>query len=381
MPTEPQKKSLFIRAVRAIVSLGFTALFVGAAAIAVVVGAGVLGERAAATETSQVAPAIPISAKVIEIEDGYDVRRSYVGQIEAPKTVDLSFELGGRLDKIYVDEGDAVRSNQVLAKLDTDLLIADRDRLLATRDAVTAQLDFAQLTVERNEALRDRGFASQERLDQALSTQRELIARIREIDADLAQIEIRLEKSVLHAPADGLITRAEVDGGETLGSGQVILGLVQDGAPHVRVGLPLDIARSDIQQIQIKVSGQTYQATLETIRPDIDPVTRTRTALFQLEADAPLTLGQTASIFVTSRIEEPGAWVPVRSLKEGARGTWSLQVVDAKDVVRAAMVEVIYTESEHAYIRGTFPPGTRIVEQGPQRVTSGQKVHIIGGGV
>ncbi len=44
------------------------------------------------------------------------------GYIEVSKEANLAFDVGGRIDKIYVDEGDSVSQGDVLAKLETDAL-------------------------------------------------------------------------------------------------------------------------------------------------------------------------------------------------------------------------------------------------------------------
>ncbi|MEO0524349.1 MAG: efflux RND transporter periplasmic adaptor subunit [Pseudomonadota bacterium] len=379
MPEEPKKRSLARRVVAGIISLGLNGAFIAIAVVAVGAGAAFMTERAEATAeaTAQVAPPTPVSAAPIVFEDGYTVTRRFVGQVEARETVNLSFELAGRLDEVLVGEGDPVEMGQLIARLDTDLLLADRERLNASKKAVLAQLDFADQTVERNEALRDRGFASQERLDEAMATQRELTARVAEIDANLDSIRLQLEKSELHAPMAGRITLSNVDGGETLAAGQTILGLVAEGAPLVRIGLPLNVELSAIDATEITVGARTYSAGVFSVRPDIDPVTRTRTVLFEIESDVDLALGQTASLAATSRVEERGVWVPTRSLKEGARGTWTLQVVDQDNMVRQATVELLYTSGDRVFARGTFPEGTKLLTEGPQRVTAGQLVEVI----
>ena len=370
------RRSFFKRAVRFVFIVTTTAAVIAGAGYAVQTGATVLAARAADVPPPDPAPLIAVSVRTLTEDQGYSVPRSFVGQVEPRKTVALSFELAGRLDAVLVDEGDTVDQGQLIARQDIDLLRADRTRQQAARKAVEAQLAFALQTVERSEALRDRGFASQERLDQSMATRDELTARISEIDAALTSIDIQLQKAQIFAPFDGRITRRLLDGGEAVGAGQVLIEVVETGVPQIRVGLPLSIDESALETARIRVNGSTYDATLASFRPDIDPVTRTRTALFDIATDAPLALGQTARLELTSTVTETGTWVPLRSLKEGDKGQWTLLVVDADNVVRRASVLVIHATSDQAYVQGSFPPGTRMIEEGPQRVTLGQTVQI-----
>ena len=370
------RRSFFRRAIRFVFLLTTTAAVIAGAGYAVQTGSTLLAARAADAPPPDPAPLIAVRVRALSQDTGYSVPRSFVGQVEPRKTVALSFELAGRLDAVLVDEGDIVRKGQLIARQDIDLLRADRDRQLASRKAVEAQLAFALQTLERSEALRDRGFASQERLDQSMANRDELNARISEIDAALSTIDIQLQKAQIFAPFDGRVTRRELDGGEAVGAGQVLIEVVETGVPQIRVGLPLSIDEATLDTARIRIDGKTYAASLASFRPDIDPVTRTRTALFDIDTDETLALGQTARLELQTEVAETGTWVPLRSLKEGDKGQWTLLVVDADNVVRRASVLVIHATSDQAYVQGSFPTGTRMIEEGPQRVTLGQTVQI-----
>jgi len=369
-------KSLAVRGARTILRTTVTLAVLAGAAVAVQYGTAELTRRAEAAPSPDPAPAIPVRATPLAREAGYDVQRAFIGQVEAAKTVNVSFELPGLLDSILVDEGDTVTRGQVLATQDTSLLEAERTQLLAAKSATEAQLKFANQTVERNEELQRRGFAPQAGVDEALARRDELIGRIAETDAGLANVEIRIAKSQVTAPFDGHVTARSVDGGETLGAGQAILGLVERAAPQVRVGVPLDFAETRLATAQIELDGQIIPATLTSLRPDIDPVTRTRTALFSLDTGITPAFGQTARLLVTERVEKDGFWVPITSLKEGVRGQWTVLTVDDQSTVRAAQVELLHAESDRVFARAAFPDRTPLIDAGPQRVTVGQRVDL-----
>jgi len=63
------------------------------------------------------------SQQLVEVVRGdLTVTVSGSGNIEVSNEMKLAFGVGGRVDKIYVQEGDKVRKGQVLAKLETDSL-------------------------------------------------------------------------------------------------------------------------------------------------------------------------------------------------------------------------------------------------------------------
>ncbi len=373
-PSEPTRQGLFSRVLRGTVRLGLTVSVIAVAAAAVYVGTAELTRRADAVPAPDAAAVTPVSVTPIISENAYTVDRVFIGQVEPQRSADVSFELNGRLDQILVDEGDAVAKGQLLATLDIALLEVERDRLTASRDAIAAQLAFAKKTVERNAKLIGQGFTSQARLDEAVAQQDELLSRIGELDAGLRDVTVRIEKSSIEAPFAGQITSRQVDGGETLRSGELVLGMVELVSPQVRIGIPLDVDPVLLADVEIEIAGQSYLAELATLRPDIDPVTRTRTALFDLKDGPDVAFGQTARVHVLDPVESAGTWVPTTSLKEGTRGQWTLLVADAQKTVRLATVEVLHAEDDRVFVRGQFPDGTVLIDQGPQRVTVGQRV-------
>ena len=371
---ETPKPGLFRRGVKLVLR---TSLTLGVAAIAVVavqMGSNELARQAASAPAPEAAPIMPVVTQPLALLDGYEITRTFVGQVEPQRTVAISFELSGQLDEILVDEGDHVQAGQILATLDTRLLNADRARLDASKDALEAQKRFALQTVERQSKLSNRGFASQAGLDEALSRADELTSRIAEVDASLVTNTIQAEKSSVTAPFSGTVTDRRVDGGESLTPGQTIVEIVQESAPQLRVGVPIEVNAEDLAQVTVRVGDADYDAQLITLRPDVDPITRTRTALFELQTDEPLAFGQTARLLLKDRVEETGLWVPITTLKEGLRGQWTVLGVDAENIVRPLTVQVLHMQSDRVFVRGIFPEGMQLIGEGPQRVTVGQTV-------
>ncbi len=371
-----EKPTAMRRVMRATLNTSVTLAVLAASGGAVVYGSSFLAERAEASAIVETADLIPVAVTPLLAEPGYSVSRHFVGQVEAAANVDVSFELGGRLAALLVDEGDLVNEGQLLAQLDTALLEAEQTRLEAARAATEAQLEFAEGRLLRAAALREEGFASEETLDQARATRDELTNRIAETDAAIAAVRINIEKSDLRAPFEGRVGQRVVDGGETLGAGGPVLTLIETAAPQVRVGLPLSVATETLSDVTILINGAEHAARLAQLRPDIDPVTRTRTAVFDVQGDIALAFGQTATLALETQVDLPGAWVALDALQEGLGSAWTILVVE-DGTVRTAAVEVLHSDAENAFVRGTFEPGAQMIRTGAHRVVPGQQVTVI----
>ena len=353
-----------------------TVAFIASAGAAVTFGSQALANRAADTPAPQPASVVPASVLPITFERAYTTQRRFLGQIEPATEAFLSFELGGQLAELLVGEGDSVAQGDIVARLDTSLLQAERQRLLASQDALRAQLTFAEGRLARAMELHADGFASQETLDQSRATFHELTSRISEIDAALLTLEINVEKSELRAPFAGRVGAQSVEEFETLTAGQTVLNLIETSTPRVRVGLPLHLSADDFDTVSIAVNGAAYPATLDQLRPDVDPGTRTRTALFTLQGDANFVFGQSATLLLETTVPTSGAWVGLDALQQGSGSIWTVLVVE-DDIARTAAVEVLYLDDDRAFVRGSFTDGAQMIRSGAHRVVPGQHVRIL----
>lgn len=364
---------------RSLFRLGQSALtlsFAGLASTAVVLGVGFLTERAAAVPPPDAAAPVPVQVQTIVLENGYNLPRRFVGQVEPRAQVSLSFELSGRLEELTVEEGEEVLIGQELARLDTDLLHAEAARLKASRSALAAQLNFAETRLKRSNHLQKQGFTSQDTLDEAIAMRDELTNRIAETEAAMQAVSINLNKSVLYAPFSGKVAIQSAEVAETVQAGQQIISVLETAQPEMRVGLPLDVMPDDLLAVEIDLQGQTLPAVLKNLRPGIDPITRTRTALFEFKTDADVIFGQTATLTLNTKIEARGVWVPLDALQSSKGSVWTVMTVQENQIFRAA-VELLHVDGAHAFVSGTLQGGDLIVVSGAHRIVAGQTVHAI----
>jgi RND family efflux transporter MFP subunit len=325
------------------------------------------------------APRTPVAVMTVAVEPGYSVTRRFTGQVEAAARTDLGFELAGRVTEVLVEEGDLVPAGAVLARLDTGALIPERAALEAELAAAEADAALARLTLARNDALTERGFRSVAALDDARLALARAEAGMAALRARLAGVDVRLEKSVLTAPFAARIGARLADPGQTAAAGQTVLVLFDAGPARARIGLPPDIAAalSVGETVAVEVAGSARPATIRQIRPDLDASTRSRSVVLTLAPGAAPVLGDTVAVLLTQRVEDPGFWAPLSALREGVRGSWSVMAVEATadgDRMLPAAVEVIHTDGARVFLRGTLPPGARIVAAAPDRVAPGQIV-------
>ncbi|MEM6617649.1 MAG: efflux RND transporter periplasmic adaptor subunit [Pseudomonadota bacterium] len=361
-----------------IITLGF----LGASASAVSVGSSILAERASSVAKPEAVALPMVSARTIEPRKSHIVTRHFQGQVEPQQTAELAFQQPGEIDRLLVDEGDRVTEGQIIGYLDTRILTAERQRLMASRKAFEAQAELARLTAERQQTLKDRGFAPQQTLDDATFQLATLEARIAETDAAITRVDVQLSHTQIAAPFDGVVAARRVDTGVVVASGQTILDVMKNGSATFRVGIDPSLADdvSTAEAITITINGQAYSAFFAGFRPDLDRQTRTRTALFEFETDDPVYL-DAGTIALQRHVNADGYLIPRTALQDGVRGLWTVLTLepsaadDSFTVVKAA-VEVLHFEGETAFVRGTLDGEVTIVDAGPHRLVPGDRVRI-----
>ena len=121
--------------------------------------------------------------------------------------------------------------------------------------------------------------------------------------------------------------------------------------------------------------------TLRSIGADVDPQTLTVLAVLTLPDDTALRVGQTVALEFEERINETGGWLPLTALLEGDKGLWTVLVTkenaDGELITARESVEVVYSEGERVFVRGTVLTDTDVVSSGMQRLSPGSPVDIV----
>lgn len=122
--------------------------------------------------------ALPVKVVAAKIARAV-IETGAIGSLRADEAITIRPEVAGRIDRIAFDEGQQVRKGALLATLD-----AAETRALVASSRAQAGLDKQRL--ERAADLRQKGFISQQALDEAQSNYARSVAKQREDEAKLA---------------------------------------------------------------------------------------------------------------------------------------------------------------------------------------------------
>jgi RND family efflux transporter MFP subunit len=174
-----------------------------------------------------------------------------------------------------------------------------------------------------------------------------LEAQVRRFENDHELAEELVKRCTITSPIDGVIESIDVRVGESLQPGSRVARIVNPDHIELPIRLPAS-ARSFIgrgDRVSLRASGTsslTWEATVQRVSPENDPLRRTMTVYVDLQQDSStaeaLAPGQFVEALVASSTPQESWLVPRRSLRSG-------RVLLAVD----GMIQSTMVESDFAY--------------------------------
>jgi len=350
--------------------------------------AGASHPRQVRSQTTDEARQLPVAALRAEIQPSYRVQRAFTGRATARQRSDLGFEQDGKVVEIAVDTGDRIQEGQLLARLDTARLDARRTELVAALAEASADLDLARKTRARTVRLFKDGHVSEQRRDETVAQADAAAARLARLEAQIASVDVDLEKSVLKAPYSGVIERRLVDEGNVIETGTPVVRLIETGALEAEIGFPLSFARRMDVGDHVPLRAENSELAFARVRSMVPAVRgETRTALVTFVIQGGVTDNIADGSLVTAELEDEiessGFWLPLRALTADVRGLWRVYKLGdhATDLGPASVtfenVQILHSENGRAFVSGTVNDGDLLVAEGIERIVPGQTVRIV----
>lgn len=150
--------------------------------------------------------------------------------------VSISSKVLGRIEKLFVDEGDTLREGQVVARLDSLDLLAQRDRVLAdlilAKNSISLEqvnlekavedYDRAQFQYEQNIIPKEQYDHIKKSYESAQVQLKIAEAKVEATQAQLNVINTQLQNTVITSPMNGVVAKRWILEGDVVQPGQPI---------------------------------------------------------------------------------------------------------------------------------------------------------------
>ncbi|MEZ6194589.1 MAG: efflux RND transporter periplasmic adaptor subunit [Planctomycetota bacterium] len=356
-----------------------------------------------ATEKRAVAAGRPAPVEVAEISRGpIELRRVFSGTIEAQARVSVAPKVSGRVLRIAVDLGDAVRRGDVVAELDNDEFrhaVTRAEASLAVARAKLAEaraaLEIAQRGLERVESLRKQGIATDEEHDEAraeLSARSAAVevaeAEVARADSEVATATTRLGYTRVTAEWTGgeelrYVAERMVDPGDTVAGNQSLVSIVElDPVKAVFHVTEADYGRLEVGQegtiATTALPGEEFRGAVARIAPAFRNSSRqARVEMSIRNPDRHLKPGMFVRAELVLDRRETATIVPAAALAQRGGRPGVFVLGPAGERVSWRPVTVGIREGERVEIGGEGLEG-RVVTLGHQLIDDGSAVILPG---
>jgi len=293
------------------------------------------------------------------------------GIVQANTTVDVAFQVPGKVVTVGPDEGQIVRAGQEIATVDAT------EYRLAVEQA-SAQADRAARDRDRNQPLLASGGIAPADMDHLESGSRQSAAA-----AGLAKK--RLADTRLDAPISGIIARRTIEVGTTVAAGQPAFTIVDLDPVRVRVGVP----ETDVGHVTTGAAATVHIPALDTafvgrvslIGVSADPSTRSYTVEILVPNPARrLRAGMVAEATIQTKETRSALMVPASAVVHdgGVNGTTIVYLLDRDGArVHSRRVTTGVARGDSLEITSGIAAGEQVVVAGQQRLRDGAAVQLV----
>jgi RND family efflux transporter MFP subunit len=192
------------------------------------------------------------------------------GTVQSDKIVNVTSEVPGRLIRLHVEEGDAVRKGELIAELDLE-------QVKKQLEEAQTSLDLATTVYERQKSLWDQNIGSEIQFLEAKNNKERL-------EKNIESLQLQLSKSKVYAPIGGVVDRKLTKEGEYASPGAPIVQLLDVNNLKVEADVPETYLRSvrkgERVQVRFPALGLEQEARVSLVGSIIKNANRT----FKVEA-------------------------------------------------------------------------------------------------
>ncbi len=320
----------------------------------------------AAAKKAESKDAQPVeTARVVQGE--LTARYAATATLQAEQEAKLISEVPGTVLELLVEEGDRVKSGQLLARID-----AARSRL-QLREA-EADLQRRKNDVERGEKLLERKLIAATSQDQTASD-----FAIRRAEVNLARVLV--DKSEIRAPFDGVVTRRWVKQGHLLAANDAVFDIANFTQLRAELSVPerdaVSIAAGQPVDFTVDALGnRKFEAKVERVAPVVDRASGTVKVTVQVDnRDHGLRPGLFTRMDIAF-LHLPNAVLMPKAAVLGSRGAEVAYVIEDGKAHRRP-IRTGYDSGSRVQVLEGLVAGAEVVVTGQASLSEGSLVDVL----
>jgi RND family efflux transporter MFP subunit len=320
--------------------------------------------------------------------------RPVTGELQAVRRALLAAEEEGLVIEVIPEQGDAVKSGDVVARLrdtkarlDVDRARADLGVKQATVKEREAELVRAEQDLERVQTLTSQSSANWKELEDRKALVATARARVQAVaaevsaaEADLSWTQEQLARMTIVAPFDGRVITKRTEVGQWLKKGDGVVELLAMDQIDARLDVPERLIQrlTDLKEavrITLQATGETFQAPVTAIIPEADPRSRLIPVRVRVaNSEGKLRPGMSILGLVPSGSREPALTIHKDAILRDDAGEYVF--FDRGGMAAVARVRSLFPApgGRVAVESATLPKDANIVIEGNERLFPGAPI-------
>jgi RND family efflux transporter MFP subunit len=317
------------------------------------------------------------------------------GYVVAQRKAAVASKGTGRLVYLGVVEGDRVKKNHIIARLEDSDVRASLEQAKANLRLNEADLKDAQQSLARQKSLLNKGLTNQAEYDGADARLQRVLASIEVAKAMLTSAEVSLENTLIRAPFDGTVLAKNADIGEmvvpmaaSVGSKSAVVTI----ADMTSLQVEADVSESNIEHIkpdqpcEITLDAYPelrYQGYVAKIVPTADRAKATVMVKVAFKSYNNRVLPEMGAkvLYLTkasdaaASTEKPRLTIPASAIIERDGKKIAFRVIDNK--VSSVTISVGRTMGTLVEITDGLTSGEKVIDKVDASITDGTKVKVL----
>lgn len=287
------------------------------------------------------------------------------GSLDPIASVQLGFDVPGRIEELRVPRGAAVKKGEAIARLDASMAEAQLAQAEAALAGAKAQLAAGEAAFGRVQKLKEAGGVSEQQFTDAEAGVLAGRAGVQQAEAAVRLARTNAAWHTLRSPIDGVVVNGPDNAGALVGAGTPLFLLEDLSALQVKATAPESASwiREGQDAQVVLASGETVPGKVARVIPALDP--QTRRVPVEVRVDSPPAMVRAhafARVKVVGDAEIDAYRVPSGAVV--ARPEFAVFL--AGEPPTKVPVEVLAEEGDVTVIRGALPSDAAVLVDPPK---------------
>lgn len=331
--------------------------------------------------------------RAFEVSDAAQfVERRYPGVVQPHDETKLAFEVGGQLEEVDLKEGQFVRRDETLLRLNTTTFDLHVQEAKASLDQAQAQQRNAQADFKRQSELWNKKVIPRSAYDNAEAMLDTTSAQVDQASRRLEIAEDNLAKTALTAPFDGYIASVEVDAFATAAAGRSVLTLYADDAFETEISVPSEVINTvtvgqPVTIVVPELANAKFQGTIAEVGTRARNVAAFPAVVVFNDPGEMIKAGMSADVAVQLALSngDEGFLIPITCFAFDSVEQLNPSLTEASvfvydpdtSTVNERVIMVSEVRENAAIVRGGLEAGELVASAGVSYLRNGQSVRLL----